>query len=99
MVNGISRVQSSLFNQANSLRDVRLHSTDFQDSDAWHSLATCTMLERLDIVDCENITMLMVEPLLSETLPYLKQVNVTFCNGGMIPKCKELEEWAKGMCI
>src|SRR6185312_11961097 len=67
MVNGVPRVESSLFNQANSLRDVRLHSTDFQDSEAWHSLATCTMLERLDIVNCKNITVLMVEPLLNET--------------------------------
>ncbi|CAG8507120.1 9142_t:CDS:2 [Paraglomus brasilianum] len=97
MVNGVPRVESSLFNQANSLRDVRLHSTDFQDSEAWHSLATCTMLERLDIVNCKNITVLMVEPLLNETLPYLKQVNVTFCKGGMMPKCRELEEWARVM--
>ncbi|CAG8623857.1 9029_t:CDS:2 [Paraglomus occultum] len=96
MINGASRVESSLFNQAKSLRDVRLHSTDFQDSDAWHSLATLTMLERLDIVDCENITVLMVEPLLNETLPYLKQVNVT---GGRTPKCRELEEWARRMCV
>ncbi|RIB25315.1 hypothetical protein C2G38_2166228 [Gigaspora rosea] len=85
----------SLEKQKHALRHVGFRGVDFEGCCKWDTLKSCSKLERLDIVDCYNITNSMISPLLNsnhKNFKNLKRVGIYDCLPIRISD--KLESWA-----
>ncbi|RIA98354.1 hypothetical protein C1645_731707 [Glomus cerebriforme] len=73
-----------------SLRHIRFDQVDFRGCGEWKSVSECRNLELLEIIQCSNIDVEMVRPLISNNM-LEKDFEVKYI--WVNQSCKEFEEW------
>ena len=88
----ISIIIPSLAKQKRTLKYVGFRGVDFEECCKWDALKSCTKLEKLDIIECYNMDLNMISPLLKSHHRNLKDVGIRSCEPFEVSN--ELESWA-----
>ena len=82
----------SLAKQKRTLKHIGFRGVDFEGCCKWDAIKSCTKLEKLDIIECYNMDINMISPLLRSSHRNLKDVGIHSCEPYDVNN--ELEAWS-----